>query len=93
MRVVWTRAADSNLQAIYDHIAQTSVDYARRMIEKITAHSQQIGAFSMVGRTIPEFQIGQLRGVFEHPYRIRPDRIIAVVHMSSHLKSNPPQIN
>jgi plasmid stabilization system protein ParE len=54
----------------------------------------------MAGRTVPEFQVGQLREVFEHPYRIiyriRPDRIdiIAVVHMSRHLDtSNPPQIN
>ena len=45
----------------------------------------------MAGRTVPEFQVGQLREIFERPYRIiyriRPDRIdmIAVVHMSRHL--------
>ncbi len=100
MNVVWTKAADTNLQAIYDYIAQTSADYARRMVEKITARSQKIGAYPMAGRTVPEFQVGQLREVFEHPYRIiyriRPGRIdiIAVVHMSRHLEtSNPPQIN
>ena len=100
MRVVWTKAADSNLQAIYDYIAQTSADYARRTVERITARSRQIGAFPMAGRTVPEFQVDQLREVFDHPYRIiyriRPDRIdiIAVVHMSRHLDtSNPPQIN
>jgi len=100
VRVVWTKAADSNIQAIYDYIAQTSADYARRMIERITDRSPQIGAFPMAGRTVPEFQVGQLREVFEHPYRIiyriRPDRIdiIAVVHMSRHLDtSNPTQIN
>ena len=100
MRVVWTKAADSNLQAIYDYIAQTSADYGRRTVERITARSRQIGAFPMAGRTVPEFQVDQLREVFDHPYRImyriRPDRIdiIAVVHMSRHLDtSNPPQIN
>ena len=100
MRVVWTKAADSNLQAIYDYIAHTSADYARRTVERIIARSRQIGAFPMAGRTVPEFQVGQLREVFEHPYRIiyriRPDRIdvIAVVHMSRHLDtSTPPQIN
>ena len=100
MRVVWTKAADSNLQAIYDYIAQTSPDYARRMVERITARSRQIGAFPMAGRTVPEFQVDQLREVFDHPYRIiyriRPDRIdiIAVVNMSRHLDtSNPPKIN
>ena len=100
MRVVWTKAADTNLQAIYDYIAQTSADYARRMVERITARSRQIGAFPMAGRTVPEFQVGQIREVFEHPYRIiygiRSDRIdiVAVVHMSRRLdSSNPPQIN
>ena len=100
MRVVWTKAADSNLQAIHDYIAQTSADYARRTVERITDRSRQIGAFPMSGRTVPEFQVGQLREVFEHPYRIiyriRPDRIdiIAVVHMSRNLDtSNPKQIN
>jgi toxin ParE1/3/4 len=100
VRVVWTKAADNNLQAIYDYVAQTSADYARRMVERITARSRQIGVFPMAGRTVPEFQVGQLREVFDHPYRIiyriRPDRIdiIAVVHMSRHLDTiNPPKIN
>ena len=100
MRAVWTKAADSNLQAIYDYIAQTSADYARRTVERITDRSRQIVAFPRAGRAVPEFQVGQLREVFDHPYRIiyhiRPDRIdiIAVVHMSRHLDtSNPPQIN
>jgi plasmid stabilization system protein ParE len=100
VRVVWTKAADSNLQAIYDYIAQTSADYARRTVERITDRSRQISAFPMAGRTVPEFQVGQLREVFENPYRIiyriRPDRVdvVAVVHMSRLLDtSNPPQIN
>lgn len=100
MRVVWTKAADSNLQAIYDYIAQTSADYARRMIERITSRSRQIGTFPMAGRTVPEFQVDQLREVLEHPYRIlyriRPARIdiIAVVHMSRNLDiSNPPPVS
>ena len=94
MRVVWTKAADNNLQAIYDYIAQTSADYARRMIEKITAHTRQIGAFPLSGRIVPEFEFGQLREVFERPYRIiyriRPDRIdiITVVHMSRDLNTS-----
>lgn len=96
MRVVWTKAADNNLQAIYDYIAQTSADYARRMIEKITDHSVQIAAFPLSGRIVPEFQFGQLREVFERPYRIiyliRADRIdiITVVHMSRDLSTNRP---
>jgi len=94
VRVVWTKAADNNLQTIYDYIAQTSADYARRMIQKITAHSGQIAAFPLSGRIVPEFEFGQLREVFERPYRIiyriRPDRvdIITVVHMSRDLTAS-----
>jgi len=54
----------------------------------------------MSGRAVPEFHVGQLREVFDYPYRIiyriRPDRIdiIAVVHMSRDLdRSNLPRIN
>jgi len=48
----------------------------------------------LAGRVVPEFQIGQLREVFEIPYRIiyciRPDRIdvITVVHMARQLKKD-----
>lgn len=45
MKLVWTRFAVGNLQAIYDHIAQTSNDYARSMIQRITSRSSQIEAF------------------------------------------------
>jgi addiction module RelE/StbE family toxin len=94
VRVVWTEFADNNLQAIYDYIAQTSPDYARRMIERITTRVDQIAAFPLSGRIVPEFHIGQLREVFEPPYRIiyriRPDRIdvITVVHMSRDLNAD-----
>jgi toxin ParE1/3/4 len=91
LKVVWTRFANSNLQAIHDYIAQTSVDDARTMIEKLTNRSRQIETFPLAGRVVPEFQVGQLREVFEQPYRIiyrvRPDRvdIITVVHVSRQL--------
>jgi len=94
VRVVWTKFADNNLQAIYDYIAQTSPDYARRMIAKITTCADQIAAFPLSGRIVPEFNFGQLREVFEPPYRIiyriRPDRIdiVTVVHMSRDLNAD-----
>ncbi len=98
MKVVWTKFANSNLQAIHNYIAQTSVDYARTMIEGLTSRSRQIETFPLAGRVVHEFQVGQLREVFEHPYRIiyriRPDRIdiITIVHMSRQLKPNDESI-
>jgi toxin ParE1/3/4 len=91
LRVVWTKFANSNLQAIHDYIARTSIDYARMMIERLTSRSRQIQTFPLAGRVVPECQVDQLREVFEQPYRIiyrvRSDRvdIITVVHMSRQL--------
>ena len=58
------------------------------MIDRLTNRSKQIGAFPLSGRIVPEFEYGQIREVFEGPYRIiyhiRPDSIevIAIVHMA-----------
>jgi len=61
------------------------------MVDKITSRTEQIATFPLSGRIVPEFNVGQLRELFERPYRIiyhiRPNRIevIAVIHMSRHL--------
>ena len=88
MKVVWTDTAKGNLRTIHKYIAQNSPAYADRMVDKLTARSNQIGAFPLSGRVVPEFDLGQIREVFEGSYRIiyhiRPDSIevIGVVHMS-----------
>ena len=76
------------MRTIKRFIAQNSPTYANRMIDKLTNRSKQIGAFPLSGRMVPEFEFGQIREVFEGPYRIiyhiRPDliEVIGVVHMS-----------
>jgi plasmid stabilization system protein ParE len=88
VKVVWTDTAKGNLRTIHKYIGQNSPAYADRMIDRLTNRSKQIGAFPMSGRLVPEFDVGQIREVFEGPYRIiyyiRPDliEVIGVVHMS-----------
>jgi len=88
VKVVWTDTAKGNLRTIHRYIAQNSPAYANRMIDRLTARSKQIVAFPLSGRIVPEFDFGQIREVFEGPYRIiyhiRPDSIevVGVVHMS-----------
>jgi addiction module RelE/StbE family toxin len=88
VKVVWTDTAKGNLRTIHKYIAQSSPAYANRIIDKLTNRSKQIGAFPLSGRMVPEFDFGQIRELFEGPYRIiyhiRPDSIevIGVVHMS-----------
>ena len=92
MRVVWTATAKRNLRTIHDYIAQNSPAYAQRVVDKLTSRSKQIGTFPLSGRTVPEFDVGQIREVLQSPYRIiyhiRPDHVdvIGVVHMSRRIQ-------
>ncbi|HYR74881.1 MAG TPA: type II toxin-antitoxin system RelE/ParE family toxin [Pyrinomonadaceae bacterium] len=87
MKVVWTDTAH-NLRTIHDYIAQNSPAYAKRMVDRLTARSKQIGDFPLSRRVVPEFEVSQIREVFQRPYRIiyhiRPDHVavIGVLHMS-----------
>ncbi len=86
MKVHWTATAQRHLRAIHDYIAQDSTGYALRMVDRLTRRSQQIGAFPMAGRPVPEYRTERVREVFEGWYRIiyrlKADQIdvIAVIH-------------
>jgi len=88
VRIHWTDTALEHLRAIHTYIARHSFEYAQRMTDRITRHSQQIGDFPLSGRIVPEFGLGQIREVFEGPYRIvyyvKADQIdvLAVIHGS-----------
>ena len=86
MKVHWTETAEAHLDAIYAYIAQDSTTYALRTVDRITKRSQQIVAFPLSGRKVPEYNDSQIREVFSGPYRIiyyiKPDQIdvLAVIH-------------
>ena len=86
MKVHWTDTAQRHLDAIYQFIAQDSPAYAKRMVDRLTRRSQQIGQFPFSGRSVPEFEMKQIREVIEGPYRIiyyiKVDQIdvLAVLH-------------
>jgi addiction module RelE/StbE family toxin len=70
MKVHWTDTAQRHLDAIYHFIAQDSPAYAKRMLDRLTRRSQQIGEFPFSGRSVPEYEMQQIREVIEGPYRI-----------------------
>ena len=70
MNVHWTDTAIEHLSVIHDYIAQDSPEYARRVVDRLTRRSQQIGSFPLSGRTTPEFGMEQIREVVEGPYRV-----------------------
>ena len=93
MKINWTNTAEGHLDSIYAYIAQDSPEYARKMIDRITRRSQQIGIFPLSGRSVPEYEIDQIREVIELPYRIiyyiKPDQIdiLAVIHGAQNVLS------
>ena len=70
MNVLWTDSALSQLDAIYEYIAQTSPEYALPMIDRLTRRSIQIAEFPFSGRMVPEYELNEVREVLEWPYRI-----------------------
>ncbi len=86
MKVHWTETAEAHLDAIYAYIAQDSETYALRIVDQITRKSQQVGAFPMSGRRVPEYDLDQIREVFSGPFRIiyhiKADQIdvLTVIH-------------
>ena len=90
MKVVWTESAVSQLQAIHDYIAETSPEYALRMVDRLTKRSIQIGEFPFSGRMVPEYELNEIREMLEWPYRIiylvqtsqSRVEVLAVVHGS-----------
>ena len=86
MKVFWTNNAEDHLDSIYTHIKHDSPEYAKRMVDRLTSKSQQIGEFPLSGRKVPEFDSDQIREVIEDPfrmiYRIKSDQIeiLAVIH-------------
>ena len=96
MNVLWTESALSQLDAIYEYIAQTSSEYALRMIDRLTRRSIQIAEFPFSGRMVPEYESNEVREVLEWPYRIiylikseeSRVEVIAVIHGARQLQSD-----
>ena len=92
MKVLWTDSAIAQLQAIHDYIAQTSPDYAVRIVDRLTSRSIQIAAFPNSGRMVPEYERKEIREVIEGRYRIiylvevSQVQILAVIHGARELR-------
>ncbi|MCY7284926.1 MAG: type II toxin-antitoxin system RelE/ParE family toxin [Cyanobacteria bacterium CAN_BIN43] len=91
MRVHWTNTAIDHLVSIYEYVAHDSKPYAERLIDRLTRRSEQIAAFPLSGRMVPEYRDESIREVIERPYRIiyriKTDQIdiLAVVHGAQEL--------
>jgi len=86
MKVFWTATAEAHLDALFLYISCDSKEYARRVVDRITRRSIQIGDCPFSGRMVPELSVDRIREVLEGSYRIiyyiKSDQIdvLAVVH-------------
>ena len=84
------RSAASSNSRLY--IAQTSPDYAVRIVDRLTRRSIQIAVFPNSGRMVPEFERNEIREVIEGRYRIiyllEPEQVqvLAVIHGARDLR-------
>ena len=92
MKVLWTDSAVAQLQAVHDYLAQTSPDYALRIVDRLTRRSIQIAVFPNSGRMVPEYERHEIREVFEGRYRIiylvepAQVQVLAVIHGARKLR-------
>lgn len=94
MKVVWTKQAQRDLQAIYDYIALDSPHYAARVIDTLLETETRIGEFPASGSLVRERQRSDIRQVRRYSYRIiyrilrsRID-VLTVVHQRRELSPN-----
>ena len=90
MKVLWTDSALAQLHAIHGYLAQSSPEYALRIVDRLTARSIQIATFPFSGRVVPEYERNEVREVIEGAYRIiylidsgqQKIEVLAVIHSS-----------
>jgi len=93
VEIVITESAWADLVAIEDYIALDSPRYAKRWIEKILNHIEQLQTFPSSGKVVSEFQMEQVRELVYRGYRIVyylpvPERveIVRVINGAKQLK-------
>ena len=69
-RVVWTRRAVENLEAIRTYIVRSSERYAALHAERLFAAADRLQHFPESGRIVPELQRPDIREVLVGSYRI-----------------------
>ena len=69
-RVIWTRQAVEDIEAIKSYVARDSVRYAALLVERIVAAVGRLESFPESGRVVPEVGDDTLREVIYGAYRI-----------------------
>jgi toxin ParE1/3/4 len=68
--LVWTSPAVSDLDAIYEFIANDSEYYASSFVEELIQQPEKLIEFPKMGRMVPEYNRKDIRELFFQSYRI-----------------------
>lgn len=85
-RVVWSRRALRDIEAIADYIALDSTAYATAVVKSIITQAKMLSPFPRSGRKVPEFDDENIRELLAYSYRIiyrvQEDEVVisAVIH-------------
>jgi toxin ParE1/3/4 len=69
-RVVWSRRALQDLEAIAEYIAEDSPAYAAVVVRNIVQQTRLLSQFPRSGRKVPEFDDENIRELLAYSYRI-----------------------
>ena len=89
-RVIWTRGAVEDVEAVNAYVARDSVRYATLLAERIVAAVDRLETFPESGRVVPEVGDASLReiihGAYRIVYRIQAESVAVVtVHHAAQL--------
>ena len=89
-RVVWTRGAVEDVEAVKAYVARDSVRYATLLAERIVSAVDRLELFPESGRVVPEVGDESLRevihGAYRIVYRIKAESVeVVTVHHAARL--------
>jgi plasmid stabilization system protein ParE len=89
-RVIWTRGAVEDVEAVKAYVARDSVRYATLLAERIVAAVDRLELFPESGRVVPEVGDESLReviyGSYRIVYRIKAESVeVVTVHHAARL--------
>ena len=93
-RIVWSRQALEDLEAIGEFIARDSARYATTTLERLTSATERLQRFPQSGRVVPEVGDPELRevlvGSYRVIYRVRGEEVGIVTVLHGARQFQPP---
>lgn len=90
-QVAWTETAWNDVEAVADHIAKDSRQYAVAFVKEVREAASSLADFAQRGHVVPEFNQPDIRELFVGSYRLiyqvseRDVYVLGLIHGSRDL--------